>query len=152
MILMRCRINVNNVENLGVERETYPWGKKKIKKIGIRTNTIWINNGIIQLLDKRNLQTKTTIVRIFFQNCVNLTFRVKFLKTGLRWFLPSWPTCHKSDRKQITCILFSRTYQKKKRRNPGQAYNAHPACEKTGFIHKIWKCQQSTKTKLSPHM
>ena len=32
MILMRCRIIVNNVENLMVERETYPGGGKKIIK------------------------------------------------------------------------------------------------------------------------
>ena len=29
MILMRCSIIVNNVENLRVERETYPSGKER---------------------------------------------------------------------------------------------------------------------------
>ena len=32
MILMRCRIIVYSVENLRVERETNPWGKKNIYK------------------------------------------------------------------------------------------------------------------------
>ena len=32
MILMGCRIFVNNVENLKAERETYPRGKRKNEK------------------------------------------------------------------------------------------------------------------------
>ena len=57
MILMRCRIIVNKVENLRVERETYPWGKKRSNKKKKNLNpdpdlgVFWIR---IQIFDRRS--------------------------------------------------------------------------------------------------